>query len=103
MSVCIPLPILCIIHYDDDDDEDGDGDGDIDDDFRVNGYVRRLGGAYGEKISRSCQATVACALVTQKLQRPCRVILPLATHYKSTGKRFPCSTDYEVRYFGQRC
>ncbi|KAI8431846.1 hypothetical protein MSG28_004418 [Choristoneura fumiferana] len=59
-------------------------------------YTRRVGGSYGEKISRGIQVAVACALVTQKLDRPCRILLPLTTHMKAVGKRLPCCTDYEA-------
>ncbi|XP_073945873.1 aldehyde oxidase 1-like [Choristoneura fumiferana] len=63
---------------------------------KIDVYVRRLGGAYGIKISRGNQVAVACALVTHKLNRPCRVILPLVTLSQAVGKRLPCSTEYEV-------
>ncbi|XP_047998096.1 indole-3-acetaldehyde oxidase-like isoform X2 [Leguminivora glycinivorella] len=63
---------------------------------KIDVHVRRLGGAYGIKISRGNQVAVACALVTQKLNRPCRIILSLKTQSHAVGKRLPCSTEYEV-------
>ncbi|XP_073945872.1 xanthine dehydrogenase-like isoform X2 [Choristoneura fumiferana] len=63
---------------------------------KIDVHVRRLGGAYGLKLTRINQVAAACALVTHKLNRPCRIILPLATQSKSVGKRLPCSTEYEV-------
>ncbi|KAI8431848.1 hypothetical protein MSG28_004418 [Choristoneura fumiferana] len=63
---------------------------------KIDVYTRRVGGSYGEKISRGIQVAVACALVTQKLDRPCRILLPLTTHMKAVGKRLPCCTDYEA-------
>ncbi|CAH0400121.1 unnamed protein product [Chilo suppressalis] len=59
-------------------------------------YVRRLGGSYGYKVSRALQVAVACSLVAKKLNRPCRFIQPLTTNIRAIGKRFPCSTEYEV-------
>ncbi|XP_049875013.1 xanthine dehydrogenase-like [Pectinophora gossypiella] len=63
---------------------------------RIDIKIRRLGGAYGIKVSRSTQVAVACSLVTQKLNLPCRFIQSLTTNMRAVGKRFPCSTDYEV-------
>ncbi|CAH2260610.1 jg18282 [Pararge aegeria aegeria] len=63
---------------------------------RVDVYVRRLGGAYGYKISRSAQIAVACSLVVYKLNRPCRFNTPIEVNMGATGKRFPCSRNYEV-------
>ncbi|XP_061717702.1 xanthine dehydrogenase-like [Cydia pomonella] len=63
---------------------------------KIDVHVRRLGGAYGIKISRGNQAAVASALVTHKLNRPCRILLPLTTQSHAVGKRLPCSTEYEV-------
>ncbi|XP_028167400.1 xanthine dehydrogenase-like [Ostrinia furnacalis] len=59
-------------------------------------YVRRLGGAYGIKISRSTQLAIASSLVAVKLNRPVRFIQALTTNMRAVGKRLPCSTDFEV-------
>ncbi|XP_075976856.1 uncharacterized protein LOC142977054 [Anticarsia gemmatalis] len=63
---------------------------------RIDIHVRRLGGAFGIKMSRSIQSAVACSLVVQKLNRPCRFIQPLTNNLRVLGKRLPCSNDYEV-------
>ncbi|XP_045773784.1 xanthine dehydrogenase-like [Maniola jurtina] len=66
------------------------------DENRIDVYVRRLGGGYGYKITRSAQMIVASALVVHKLNRPCRFNSPLDVNMRSTGKRLPCSRNYEV-------
>ncbi|XP_012545633.1 LOW QUALITY PROTEIN: uncharacterized protein LOC101738607 [Bombyx mori] len=63
---------------------------------RIDVHVRRLGGAYGMKISRPIQVAIACSLAVQKLNRPCRFIQSLTTTTRAIGKRLPCSTDFEV-------
>ncbi|XP_014357572.2 xanthine dehydrogenase-like [Papilio machaon] len=59
-------------------------------------YVRRIGGAFGIKISRSNQVAVACNMVVQKLKRPCRFIQSLTTNMRTVGKRLPCTITFEV-------
>ncbi|CAG4933298.1 unnamed protein product [Parnassius apollo] len=66
------------------------------DENRVDVYVRRIGGAYGYKISRIIQGAVAANLTALKLNRPCRFIQPLTTNTKAVGKRLPCATEFEV-------
>ncbi|XP_013191578.1 uncharacterized protein LOC106135750 isoform X1 [Amyelois transitella] len=66
------------------------------DENRIDVYVRRLGGAYGLKISRSIQSTIACCLVVTKLNRPCRFIQSLTTNMKAVGKRYDCLNEYEA-------
>ncbi|XP_026741742.1 xanthine dehydrogenase/oxidase-like [Trichoplusia ni] len=63
---------------------------------KIDVHVRRLGGAYGIKISRNIQCAVACSLVVHKMNRPCRFIQPLTTNMRAVGKRLPCSSDFEV-------
>ncbi|XP_045499718.1 xanthine dehydrogenase 1-like [Colias croceus] len=63
---------------------------------KIDVTVRRLGGAYGLKISRPNQVAGACSLVSYKLNRPCRFIQSLRTNMRAVGKRLPCSNDYEV-------
>ncbi|XP_022827163.1 xanthine dehydrogenase 1-like [Spodoptera litura] len=63
---------------------------------KIDVYIRRVGGSYGLKISRCIQSAVACSLIVQKLNRPCRFIQPLITNLKAFGKRMPNVTDYEV-------
>ncbi|XP_069360142.1 uncharacterized protein [Maniola hyperantus] len=66
------------------------------DENRIDVYVRRLGGGYGFKLTRSAQLAVASALVVYKLNQPCRFNTPLDVNMRSMGKRLPCSRNYEV-------
>ncbi|CAG4933315.1 unnamed protein product [Parnassius apollo] len=66
------------------------------DENRVDVYVRRVGGAYGYKISRIIQGALAANLTALKLNRPCRFIQPLRTNTRAVGKRLPCVTEFEV-------
>ncbi|XP_075976918.1 xanthine dehydrogenase-like [Anticarsia gemmatalis] len=58
--------------------------------------VRRLGGAYGGKISRASQVACSSALVTHLLGKTCRMVLPLIVNMKSVGKRVPTKCTFEV-------
>ncbi|XP_055381707.1 uncharacterized protein LOC129612212 isoform X2 [Condylostylus longicornis] len=60
--------------------------------------VRRVGGGYGAKISRSCQVAAACALVAHKLNRPTRFIQTIESMMSCMGKRYSCHSDYEVEF-----
>ncbi|KAI8432028.1 hypothetical protein MSG28_004552 [Choristoneura fumiferana] len=62
----------------------------------VNVIVRRVGGAYGSKISRAAQIACACALVSHFLGTTCRFILPLQTNMRSVGKRLPTTCNFEA-------
>ncbi|XP_066997187.2 xanthine dehydrogenase [Anabrus simplex] len=62
----------------------------------ININVRRLGGAYGAKISRATHVASACAVAAHALNRPVRFILSIEDNMKSMGKRFACACDYEV-------
>ncbi|XP_063538292.1 xanthine dehydrogenase/oxidase-like [Cydia strobilella] len=62
----------------------------------INVVVRRVGGAYGAKITRATQIACAAALVTHLQGTPCRFILPLQTNMKSIGKRLPTSCNFEA-------
>ncbi|KAJ0176326.1 hypothetical protein K1T71_008500 [Dendrolimus kikuchii] len=63
---------------------------------RIDVHVRRIGGGYGFKISRSTQSIIACCLVSYKLNRPCRFIQPVTTNMRAMGKRLPGVAQYEV-------
>lgn len=58
--------------------------------------VRRLGGAYGGKITRSAICSTATALAAHKLKKPVRMYMSLEKNMKIIGKRYPMSTDYEI-------
>ncbi|XP_043523035.1 xanthine dehydrogenase/oxidase-like isoform X2 [Frieseomelitta varia] len=62
----------------------------------ININVRRLGGGYGAKISRSSQVACACALVCYKLNRPARFIMSIEANMQAIGKRFDTRQEYEV-------
>ncbi|XP_026741864.1 xanthine dehydrogenase-like [Trichoplusia ni] len=66
------------------------------DQSRIDVHVRRIGGAFGIKISRIIQTAVATSLVAMKLNIPCRIIHPLETNTRALGKRFPCSSNFEA-------
>ncbi|KAI5634816.1 molybdopterin-binding domain of aldehyde dehydrogenase domain-containing protein [Phthorimaea operculella] len=63
---------------------------------KIDVKVVRLGGAYGIKVTRSAQVAIACSLVTHKLYRPCRFLMPLTTNMRAVGKRFPAHIEYEM-------
>ncbi|XP_049801265.1 uncharacterized protein LOC126236198 isoform X3 [Schistocerca nitens] len=62
----------------------------------INIQVRRIGGAYGSKISRSVQISAACAVAAYHQNRPVRLILNIETCMESLGKRFDVALDYEA-------
>ncbi|XP_045452018.1 indole-3-acetaldehyde oxidase-like [Melitaea cinxia] len=62
----------------------------------VNIIVRRIGGAYGGKITRASQIACAAAIVSQLQGKPCRFILPLQTNMKMIGKRAPTYCKFEA-------
>lgn len=63
---------------------------------RIDVHNRRLGGAYGMKMSRCIQGAIATALAVIKLNRPCRIIQSLTTNMRAVGKRLPCAVNFEA-------
>lgn len=64
--------------------------------FRVNVFVKRIGGGFGGKQSRSGMLAAACALAAKKQNRPVRLILPFSVNIETTSKRFSQRNEYEV-------
>lgn len=62
----------------------------------LNFYVRRLGGAFGSKISRASQFACACAIAAHFCQRPVRLIPSLETNMEAVGKRASCISNYQI-------
>lgn len=58
--------------------------------------MKRLGGAYGAKISRATQIACACALVCYKLNRPVRFIMSIESNMLAIGKRYDTRQEYEI-------
>jgi xanthine dehydrogenase/oxidase len=63
---------------------------------KIHVTVRRLGGAFGAKISRNGLVSCAAALAAWKLRQPVKLSLSLPDNMAVIGKRWPLSTDYEV-------
>uniref|UniRef100_A0A182JAE5 Indole-3-acetaldehyde oxidase n=1 Tax=Anopheles atroparvus TaxID=41427 RepID=A0A182JAE5_ANOAO len=62
----------------------------------LNLSVRRLGGAYGAKLTRATQIACACAIASHRTSVPVRMLLPLETSMASSGKRAGTVSEYEV-------
>nr|UZT55360.1 aldehyde oxidase 1 [Spodoptera frugiperda] len=62
----------------------------------INVIVRRVGGGYGGKISRSTQISCSAALVTHLTNKTCRMVLPLQTNMGSVGKRIGTKCNFEL-------
>lgn len=58
--------------------------------------MRRIGGGYGMKISRSNLVAAACALAAYKLKKPVRIVTSFEDTMNAFGKRYGCINDYEV-------
>ncbi|XP_065166258.1 uncharacterized protein [Atheta coriaria] len=65
---------------------------------KLNITVRRCGGSYGAKISRSNWPAVAATLVAMKLQKPVKLWLPFHVNMNIIGCRNPIANDYEVGF-----
>ncbi|XP_068084723.1 uncharacterized protein [Anabrus simplex] len=63
----------------------------------INIKVRRMGGGFGGKISRSAQVACACALAAYRLNRPVRFVTSIEENMEAMGKRFPAAVEYEVQ------
>ncbi|XP_050304460.1 xanthine dehydrogenase-like [Anthonomus grandis grandis] len=63
---------------------------------KINVVVRRLGGAFGAKITRNAFVTTAAALAAYKLNKPVKMWMNLSDNMEIIGKRYPMYTKYEV-------
>ncbi|XP_060520176.1 xanthine dehydrogenase-like [Cylas formicarius] len=59
-------------------------------------FVKRLGGAFGAKITRNGFISGAAALAASKLRRPVRLWMSFSSNMDIIGKRFPFLCDYTV-------
>lgn len=64
----------------------------------INLHVRRLGGAFGAKISRSVQLACAAAIAAHHLNRPVRLVMTIEANMNIVGKRYACINDYDVEF-----
>ncbi|KAF2897493.1 hypothetical protein ILUMI_08680, partial [Ignelater luminosus] len=62
----------------------------------INIIVKRVGGAYGAKITRCAQTACAAALAAHKLQKPVKMHMSFSMNMDVVGKRYPSAADYEV-------
>ncbi|XP_065095835.1 uncharacterized protein LOC135717607 [Ochlerotatus camptorhynchus] len=67
---------------------------------KINVMCRRIGGAFGSKITRSSQVAGACALAAYITQRPVRFWLTMESNMGSFGKRKGSVNNYEVSIRG---
>ncbi|XP_069131710.1 xanthine dehydrogenase-like [Argopecten irradians] len=58
--------------------------------------TKRLGGAYGGKISRNCLVSAAVGLAAHVTNRPVRMNMEFHTNMDMMGKRFPYMANYQV-------
>jgi xanthine dehydrogenase/oxidase len=63
---------------------------------RVNARVKRMGGAFGGKESRSCQLACILAVAAKKEQRPMRCMLNRDEDMMTSGQRHPVQARWKV-------
>lgn len=59
-------------------------------------YTRRLGGAFGAKITRNGIVTAAASVAAYKLRKPVKMWMSLPKNMTAIGKRIPFYIKYEV-------
>uniref|UniRef100_A0A182V3I2 FAD-binding PCMH-type domain-containing protein n=1 Tax=Anopheles merus TaxID=30066 RepID=A0A182V3I2_ANOME len=62
----------------------------------LNLTVRRLGGGFGGKLTRSAHIACACALAAHLTRRPVRFIMTIEANMGTIGKRYSCVSNYQV-------
>ncbi|CAG7835136.1 unnamed protein product [Allacma fusca] len=60
--------------------------------------VKRIGGAYGSKISRGTHVAVAAAVASHITRKPVRIVLDMEHGFEMMGKRLPYHTEYEAGF-----
>ncbi|XP_050309802.1 uncharacterized protein LOC126745822 isoform X2 [Anthonomus grandis grandis] len=63
---------------------------------KISVIVRRLGGAFGAKLTRNPFCSAAAALAAWKLQKPVSIWMSLSDNMDIIGKRFPLYAKYDV-------
>ncbi|XP_073981070.1 uncharacterized protein isoform X1 [Rhodnius prolixus] len=58
--------------------------------------VKRIGGAFGGKLSRNIMVAAAGAVAAYNLNQPVRVVLDLTTNMRAIGKRYPLLAKYDL-------
>ncbi|GAB0095798.1 Aldehyde oxidase/xanthine dehydrogenase [Sergentomyia squamirostris] len=64
----------------------------------INVRVRRVGGAFGAKATRSGLVSCATAVACYHLNRPIKMVLHMDTNMRAIGKRMPALIDYNVGF-----
>ncbi|GAB0096601.1 hypothetical protein DMENIID0001_121300 [Sergentomyia squamirostris] len=64
----------------------------------INIRVRRIGGSFGAKSTRSGLVSCATAVACYHLRRPVKMVLSMDTNMRAIGKRRPAFIEYNVRF-----
>ncbi|XP_065894835.1 uncharacterized protein [Dysidea avara] len=67
-------------------------------DNQVNVSVKRIGGGFGAKLTRSQQVAAGCALAAYHTRRPVKLHMDLDSNMKMVGKRFPYYATYQAGF-----
>ncbi|XP_037081125.1 xanthine dehydrogenase-like [Pollicipes pollicipes] len=65
---------------------------------KINSEVRRLGGAYGGKITNPMPIAAAAALAAVRLNKPVRIVLDIETNIAMCSGRMPYLVSYEAGF-----
>lgn len=63
---------------------------------KIHVVVKRVGGAYGAKLTRSSLVACACALASFITNMPVRFVLTMEAMMTICSRRYPCANTYEV-------